>query len=245
MPIGDEFWVGYYGRRAETARTAECEGCARTLPLTAFDCREWVRLGPLPVFPLWAWRFLDVCPLCGHGRRMRLSAWRAVALDEARPERDALDVEPFDQARRLALAWKLHTLGLMVEALAVLAPVLAQAEAPAAFHHCAGVQHRALGQTRLALAALETAVAQAPDEPLYRLDLARSLLRRRGGLALAVEQLLAATQLAPDLAQAWVELAEARTLQHDTAGAQAAWIRAVQLQPELRQNALYRGIVDA
>jgi tetratricopeptide (TPR) repeat protein len=175
---------------------------------------------------------------------MKLAEYRHWARQQAASRRDALDAEPGCLGVRLDLAWHLYGLGLMYDALATLAPVLYDDDPPAAVRHCAGVALRTLGRHAEALAQLVAAVEQEPSEAAYRLDLARVLRARRSGLAAAAEQLEAAAEIAPGAAEVWIELAELRTHSHDTTGAQAAWLKAVGLQPELRHAPLYRGLIE-
>ena len=237
-------WCGYFGRRAEVRFTAACEHCGTRLPLDSYDTRECLRLGPVPIFPLTAYRILSACALCGFSRRMPLDQYRAWALDQVAADRAVLDGRPADADMRLALAWREYGLGLMWEALATLAPLLVDPDGPAAAHHLAGVCHRALGQPKDAVAALSVAVDRAPGEAVHHLDLGRALLARRAEADRAIGHIETATREAPDDVDAWVTLASALARRGRWAGAANAWDRALTLRPGLAASPLYRPAIE-
>ncbi len=237
-------WCGYFGRRAEVRLTAACEHCGTRLPLDSYDTREWFRLGPLPVYPLTAYRILNACSLCGFSRRMPLDQYRAWALDQLAPDRAVLDAHPTDADRRLALAWRAYGLGLMWETLATLAPLRVDADGPASAHHLAGLACRALGRADDAVAALSLAVDREPDQAVHHLDLGRALLSRRGQFDRALGHIETATREAPDDVDAWVTLASVLAKRGRWAGSAAAWERALALRPGLATSPLYKPAVE-
>lgn len=227
--------LGYYGLRARVVVAGVCGACGKTAMLDAFDAREWVRLGPLPIFPLRAWRVFERCPWCGHERRVELAEYRAWAEQEAEPELAAYQADPASLEARLALVWKLYGLGLTHRAMAFLAPLLV-ADAPPAARHAAGVLLRSAGRHDEALAHLRAAAEADPHRGLYRLELGRQLLRRRRTLALAEHHLSAAVEHLPADFDAWAALARARTWQGHWPEAWQAWQHALDLDPAgLRQ----------
>jgi Flp pilus assembly protein TadD len=218
---------------AQVVLSGDCEHCGARAPLASCDVREWFHLGPLPLYPLTAYRLLQQCPLCGFSRRMPLKAYRAWTEGELRSDRQAMDAAPEDRELRLKVAWKAYGLGVMYEALATLAPLLAAGEAPAAANHLAGLAWRDLGHNAAALAELREAVSKAPGEALYHLDLGRALLRDAESFDQAVDYLETATRLAPEDVEAWLALAHALTRRGRWAGARHAWERAEKLWPEV------------
>ncbi|MBI5832027.1 MAG: tetratricopeptide repeat protein [Armatimonadetes bacterium] len=237
-------WCGYFGRRAEVRFTAACEHCGTRLPLDSYDTREWFRLGPLPVYPLTAYRILNACSLCGFSRRLPLEQYRRWALDQVAADRAVLDAHPADADMRLALAWRQYGLGLMWEALATLAPLLVDADGPAAAHHVAGLCHRALGQPAAAIAALSVAVDREPGQAVHHLDLGRALLAGRGDVDRALGHIEAATREAPEDVDAWVTLAAALAKRGRWAGAVSAWEQALALRPGLAASPLYKPAIE-
>lgn len=224
---------GYYGREGEVVLTGRCSACGQRAPLAAYDTREWIRLGPLPILPLGTWRVFDDCPLCGHSRRLPLDAYRAWVLETVKEDLAALERTPGDWATRLALGWRYYGLGCPHEAAALLVPTVEQPDAPPEVCHAAGVALAAIGRLEEAQAMLSRAVNACPEKGLYRLDLGRVLLRRGRDLKLAEEHLSAAAAALADDPNAWVTLARARTRlgYHQTAW--HAWRKALALNPDL------------
>lgn len=220
--------VGYLGRRAEVRLTSRCDSCGKQVVLESFQAREWVRVGPLPICPLQAYRVFDRCPLCHHQRRLPLASYLAWTEAELAPDLARLSLAPDDVDLRLALAWRAYGLGRPHLALALLTPLLLEESLPAA-HHAAGVVCRCLGRHDEAVRAFQAATTLAPGTALYHYDHGRQLMRRRSTLGLAELQLMEAAQSSPTDPAVWVALARTRTWRGNWEGAAAAWHRCAAL----------------
>lgn len=229
-------FTAHFGRRNTVVLSAICEACGNEAPLSAYDTREWFRLGPLPLFPRHAWRVHDACPLCGHHRRLPLADYRRWALEQLAPDLAAVRAAPEDPELRVAAAWRCCGLGCFEHAAALLTPALLRGDAPAALHHVAGVVLKARRRWGDAVTELRAAAELAPSDGLYRLDLGRALRSNRTQLSLAIHHLEHAVDLRPDDPVAWAELAAA----YDTAGrfaeAREAERKVAGLEPGRRQD---------
>ena len=223
---------GSFGRRHVVLVPGRCEGCRKVVELMAYDAREWVRVGPLPIFPLRAYRVFDECPNCRRARRMPREEYDAWVAEEVAEALQELDREPDHLTKRLKLAWRMYGLGRFEQALALLSPALLKPSPPPAVHHAVGVVLAGAEQREAAAGHLTKAVEQQPQRPDYRLDLARCLMRSRSSLALAEHHLADAHGLDKEDLTIALTLAQVRCWRGEWPKAWTTWQQCLRLDPD-------------
>ncbi len=221
-----------FGRSNLVAIERRCDGCGKQVELAAYDAREWVALGPLPLFPLGAYRVFDDCPNCRRVRRLPRAEYDAWVAEEVAAAECALAARPDDLDVRLALVWQWYGLGRFAPAMALISVALLEPQAPARAHHAAGVLLAGMARPQEAADYLTRAVELQPDNPICRLDLARCLMLRRSSLALAEHHLVDAHRLAPRDLTIAIALAQVRCWRGEWRQAAAAWQVCEGLSPD-------------
>lgn len=222
--------TGLFGRRNQVHLPGRCDGCGKQVELTAYDAREWVCLGRVPLIPLAAYRVFDECPNCRRARRLGRREYEAWVAEEVAGAAHALAQDPDNLELRLKLAWQWYALGRFESALALVSVVMLDTPL-AEVCHFAGLLLAGLDRPQEAADLLTKAVEQDPDEPRYRLELARCLMRRRSALALAEHHLTDAHRLAPDDVEVAVTLATVQAWRGEWKLAHRTWQGCERLDP--------------
>lgn len=225
-------WTEFFGHRNLVSVERRCDGCGKLVELSAYDAREWVALGPLPLFPLAAYRVFDSCPNCLRSRRLRREDYDAWVAEEVAPATAALAASPDALDCRLALAWQYYGLGRFEHALAVASIGLLAAPPRPEVQHAAGVALMGLGRLQEAAELLSLAVSAKPDDALLRYDLGRCLMQRRSSQALAEHHLADGHRLAPDHLGLAVALALVRCRRGEWRTAHHTWQACARLSPD-------------